>query len=82
MASHTHFAPSLDDFEEPLGKVDEDYFNYTVQLVSENIVELLKAPTAPSTIKFTCAQHDLTINRRRRVPNIGKNPRSGDSVPK
>lgn len=65
-ATHTHFAPALDESKPALGRVDEDHR----QLVFQRIAALVLALLAERPVAVTMARHEGTaahaINRRKR----------------
>ncbi|MCA9092607.1 MAG: hypothetical protein KDA68_03915, partial [Planctomycetaceae bacterium] len=66
VASHTHFAPSLDPLKPPLGDFSEEFFSHTVERLS-NLINGLLAET-PISLDYcrSSASCDAAVFRRKR----------------
>ncbi len=64
LASHTHFAPSLDHRKPALGRVDSDYLAFVVEKCRDLIDQVMRKPTQPLRIRTSRGASDAAINRR------------------
>jgi len=63
-ASHTHFAPALDQTKPLLGLVDRDYLNDVTQKIAQAIQSLLKSESKSVSIHYTQTSAKHAVNRR------------------
>ncbi len=68
LASHTHFAPSIDDTKPALGWVDAAYAAFVVASCEEVIDRVVASPGCPAIVERRLGASDAAINRRRRWP--------------
>jgi hypothetical protein len=65
-ASHTHFAPPLDDTKPLLGAVDEGYLRFVTAQLLALVDEVMMRPPAAVTLEQTRIDTALNVGRRRR----------------
>lgn len=73
-ASHTHFAPSLDPQKTALGETDSSYFLTVKKTIEQTHEKADLQPIKVTTIEHSNFNFSHTINRRRVLWNLGKNP--------
>ena len=73
-ASHTHFAPNLDEDKPLLGKVNHSYIDHCFQSISDGILELFNGEQKTISIEYKKGKYERTINRRQKQWQGGKNP--------
>jgi hypothetical protein len=66
-ATHTHFAPSIDQTKPDLGAVDPEYFMAVRTQIAKMLVRLAAAPPAEAQYRFAAQPVEGSINRRKRV---------------
>lgn len=67
VASHTHFAPNIDNEKSILGRVDEDYKSYFLDQLCLLIKQLSQEKPQLCIIRKGVVEVDANINRRRKV---------------
>lgn len=65
IASHTHFAPSLDPEKPMLGSLDRGYLNYVVEILATSVAQIILTPaTEPSSLRHGSAPAAGAVFRR------------------
>lgn len=64
-ASHTHFAPSVDETKPYLGRVDEAYVDFVIARASGLLKKLLGGRKQPVTIEYSMGTCDHSVNRHK-----------------
>jgi len=72
LASHTHFAPSLDESKPALGTVDPTYFSFVIERCRDLIDRVMSEKSRAALLKRHLGTSDAAINRRRpwRLPHL------------
>jgi hypothetical protein len=65
-ASHTHFAPSLDDSKPLLGAVDQSYLRFVEAQLTALVDEVMSRPPVEVALEHSRVDTTLNIGRRRR----------------
>jgi hypothetical protein len=65
VASHTHFAPSLDSTKQMLALVDGDYFERTAESCRDLIDRVLSGPRRKAKVERKAGHSNAAVNRRR-----------------
>ncbi|MES2441450.1 MAG: hypothetical protein V4574_01355 [Pseudomonadota bacterium] len=68
LASHTHYAPSLDPGKPRLGAADGAYIAWVIEQTTAMLRRLLAKPFVPLTLSHSEAKWDGAIHRRKRWP--------------
>jgi hypothetical protein len=73
LASHTHFAPSLDESKPQLGKIDQTYIDQTFNKVADACLSQIKTGFENGSAQYFKGAYSKVINRRRKVSHYRKN---------
>lgn len=73
-ASHTHFAPNLDEDKPLLGEINHTYINQCFESISNGILDLFRQEQQTISIEYKKGRFERTINRRQKQWQGGKNP--------
>jgi hypothetical protein len=65
-ASHTHYAPAIDDTKPLLGRPDPEYFRQVVQATTDAIEDVSIGPRTSVHLATAAGRVALGVNRRRR----------------
>ena len=73
-ASHTHFAPNIDELKPDLGKPNLTYINNTFQKIAFAATELFNIGGKEISVVYNKGAFEHTIDRRRKTWHRGLNP--------
>jgi hypothetical protein len=72
VASHTHFAPALDNEKPLLGKISEDYLTYVAEKIAGALNETLVDERFAGNYIVSRARCDVACSRRKRTLKVGR----------
>lgn len=67
MASHTHFAPSLDKEKPVLGEVDDEYYTIVKNKLLELTQTVVESEFKKVSIEYGSSTSELNVNRRKKL---------------
>ncbi|MGC4025375.1 MAG: hypothetical protein QM744_09610 [Mesorhizobium sp.] len=67
VATHTHYAPSLDQSKHRLGETDNDWFHQAAKIVAAQINALLRERGTEARASYGSLPCNLSVYRRRRI---------------
>ena len=73
LASHTHFAPGLDENKPELGKIDKTYIDQTFNKIADACLNQIKTGFKNGSLQYLKGAYSKVINRRRKICQYRKN---------
>ena len=71
-ASHTHFAPSVDDSKSMMGRTVAEYEAFVKERITALMEKLAREPGVPVNVHYASGEAAHAVNRRRRGWTVGR----------